>query len=69
MICFFQKQKQERVIVNVEHKGEVDIRKELRDLPKFVKYFNKQFENILFNKNFFDIFELKKIRNFILEIS
>ena len=34
-----------------------------------LKYFNKQFENILFNKNFFDIFELKKIRNIILEIS
>ena len=33
-----------------------------------LKYFKNSFENILFDKNFSEIFEIKKIRNFILEI-
>ena len=32
-------------------------------------YFKYQFENILFKEDFFDIFNLKKIKNFIIEIS
>ena len=34
-----------------------------------LNYFKQTFENILFDKNFFDIFNLKKIKKFILEIS
>tara|TARA_B100000963_G_scaffold106767_1_gene92755 strand:+ start:822 stop:2219 length:1398 start_codon:yes stop_codon:yes gene_type:complete len=34
-----------------------------------LKYFKDQFEEILFDKNFLNIFDLKKIKNFILEIS
>ena len=34
-----------------------------------LKYFKQSFEDIIFNKNFFDIFNLKKIKDFILEIS
>ena len=34
-----------------------------------LKYFKKQFENILFDENFFKIFNKKKIKKFILEIS
>ena len=32
-------------------------------------YFKSKFENILFDKSFLEIFELSKIKNFILEIS
>jgi len=32
-------------------------------------YFKKSFESILFDKSFLDIFNLKKIKNFIIEIS
>ena len=32
-------------------------------------YFKKTFENILFDESFFEIFNLNKIRNFILEVS
>ncbi len=34
-----------------------------------LKYFKDVFENVLYNKSFLDIFDIKKIRNFILEIS
>ena len=34
-----------------------------------LKYFKEKFENILFNENFIDIFNLKKIKAFILEVS
>ena len=34
-----------------------------------LNYFNKEFEKILFNQHFLDIFDIKKIKNFILEIS
>ena len=34
-----------------------------------LKYFKKTFENIFFDENFFEIFSLKKIKKFILEIS
>ena len=34
-----------------------------------LKYFKKSFERIIFNESFLDIFSLKKIKNFILEIS
>ena len=34
-----------------------------------LKYFKNSFENIVFDKNFFEIFDLKKMREFILEIS
>jgi len=33
-----------------------------------LKYFKTSFENILFNKSFLEIFEIKKIKNFILEV-
>ena len=33
-----------------------------------LKYFKNSFENILFNKSFLEIFEIKKIKNFILEV-
>ena len=33
-----------------------------------LKYFKRSFENILFDENFFEIFNLNKIKNFILEI-
>ena len=33
-----------------------------------IKYFKSTFENILFNKNFLNIFELSKIKRFILEV-
>ena len=34
-----------------------------------LKYFNNQFEKFLFDEDFFEIFDLKKIKKFILEIS
>ena len=34
-----------------------------------LKYYKTTFENILFDKNFLKIFDLKKIKKFILEIS
>ena len=34
-----------------------------------LRFFKESFENIVLNKNFFDIFNLKKIKEFILEIS
>ena len=34
-----------------------------------LKYFKDTFENILFDKNFLEIFDLKKIKKFIIEIS
>ena len=33
-----------------------------------LKFFKNSFENILFNKSFLEIFEIKKIKNYILEI-
>ena len=33
-----------------------------------IKYFKNSFENILFNKSFLEIFEMKKIKNYILEV-
>ena len=33
-----------------------------------LNYFKNSFENILFNKSFLEIFELKKIKNFVVEI-
>ena len=33
-----------------------------------LEYFKNSFENILFNKRFLEIFEIKKIKNYILEI-
>ena len=34
-----------------------------------LKYFKETFESILFDESFFEIFDLKKIKKFILEIS
>ena len=34
-----------------------------------LEYFKNNFENILFNESFFKIFDLKKIKEFILEVS
>ena len=34
-----------------------------------LKFFKKKFENILFDKSFLEIFDYKKIKKFILEIS
>ena len=40
-----------------------------KNLPKEdLKYFKQSFEKILFNKSFLEIFETKKIKNYILEI-
>ena len=40
-----------------------------KKLPKEdLKYFKNSFENILFNKSFLEIFEIKKIKNFISEV-
>ena len=40
-----------------------------KKLPKEdLKYFKTSFENILFTKRFLEIFEIKKIKNFILEV-
>ena len=33
-----------------------------------LKFFKNSFENILFNKSFLEIFEIKKIKNYILEV-
>jgi hypothetical protein len=33
-----------------------------------LKYFKESFQNILFDKSFIDIFDLKKIKEFILEV-
>ena len=33
-----------------------------------LRYFKNSFENIIFEKSFFGIFDLKKIKNYILEI-
>ena len=33
-----------------------------------IKFFKNSFENILFDKTFLEIFELKKIKKYILEI-
>ena len=33
------------------------------------KFFKRTFENILLDKNFFSIFDLKRINRFIIEIS
>ena len=34
-----------------------------------LKYFKETFENIVFNESFLEIFNLRKIKDFILEIS
>ena len=34
-----------------------------------LKYFKDTFENILFDKKFLEIFDLKKIKEFLIEIS
>ena len=34
-----------------------------------LKYFKEIFEKILFDKNFLEIFDLKKVKKFIIEIS
>lgn len=40
-----------------------------KKLPKEdLKYLKSSFENILFNKSFLEIFEIKKIKNYILEV-
>ena len=40
-----------------------------KKLPKEdLKYFKNSFENILFNKSFLEIFEIKKIQNYVLQI-
>ena len=33
-----------------------------------LKYFKETFQNIIFNKSFIEIFDLKKIKKFILEV-
>ena len=34
-----------------------------------LKFFKNTFENILFDKNFLEIFDLRKMKEFIIEIS
>ncbi len=66
-------------ILNLKVKGNLNILSRKINLDKIklnekdsskedLKYFKKSFENILFDKSFLEIFNLKKIKNFILEI-
>ena len=41
---------------------------EINSSNEDLKYFKNSFENILFDKSFLEIFDLKKIKNYILEI-
>ena len=47
----------DKVLINGKNSSKEDL-----------KYFKNSFENILFDKSFLEIFELKKIKNFVLEI-
>ncbi len=47
----------------------VSLNKQYKATKEDLKYFKEAFENILFDENFFEIFNLKKIKKFILEIS
>jgi hypothetical protein len=47
----------------------VSIKDNYKSTKEDLKYFKESFENILFDESFLDIFELKKIKKFILEIS
>ncbi len=47
----------------------IEINKDSKTFENDLKYYKISFENILFNENFLKIFDLKKIRKFILEIS
>ncbi len=48
---------------------EISINDEVKIPKEDLKYLKKNFERFLLNETFLDIFELKKIKNFILEIS
>ena len=67
VISFFKKtdfpDEGDPIIKNISTKDGYEASKE--DL----KYFKHAFEKILFDKNFLNIFDLKKIKEFIIEIS
>ena len=45
------------------------IKKEKKVLNNDLQYYNQSFENILLDKSFLEIFNRKKVREFLLEIS
>ena len=47
----------------------IEINENYKASKEDLKYFKQSFENILFDKSFLQIFDLKKLKEFILEIS
>ncbi len=77
---FSIKNKQENIPFELNTKGSINILNKKINFKKIssnnykaskedLKYFKNRFEKILLKENFLDIFDLKKIKNFILEIS
>ena len=77
---FTIKQKNKGDVVDLKIKGNLNFINNKINLKKVfsgsyrastedLKYFNKEFEKFFFKQHFLDIFDLKKIKNFILEIS
>ena len=52
--------------INLKH---ISLNEDYKASNEDLSYFKEKFENILFNENFIRIFNLKKIKKFILEIS
>ena len=48
---------------------EIEMNSNYKATPEDLEYFKKTFEEILFDQNFIKIFNLEKIKKFILEIS
>ena len=46
----------------------ITLNKDYNATKKDLQFFKINFENILLNKNFVDIFNVKKIKKFILEV-
>ena len=63
--------------INLSVEGSINLQKKRINFKKIsdssgyvaneedIKYFKESFENVLFDKNFFGIFEFNKIKNFI----
>ena len=47
----------------------IEINKKFLSSEEDLKYYKKTFQDILFDKDFLDIFNLSKIKKFIIEIS
>ena len=76
---FSIKTKNKNDILKIETKGNLNILNKKINLDKILlnginstkedlKYFKNSFESILFEKNFFGIFDLEKIKSYIIEI-